>query len=153
MATLPSASSLTSATTTNAQQKTNFTDLRTFLADLLGTDSANKVAARAALGAIGVNNIPAALANNGYVIVPTSAGNLIVQWGSVSVTVPNAGFFAASYPVRFPVRCFAVIGVGDATGTSAMVKANPSAGDIGGAMIIKNYGTGTEPFAYIAVGY
>jgi hypothetical protein len=50
MALLPTEDNLTNASTTNAQQKTNFANLRNFLADLLGTDSSNKVAARAALG-------------------------------------------------------------------------------------------------------
>lgn len=49
MALLPTSLSLTDSTTTNAQQKTNFTAIRTFLADLLGTDSSNKVSARTAL--------------------------------------------------------------------------------------------------------
>lgn len=49
MALLPTSASLTDSSTTNAQQKTNFTAIRTFLADLLGTDSSNKVASRTAL--------------------------------------------------------------------------------------------------------
>lgn len=60
MATLPSAASLTGTTTTNAQQKTNFTNLRDFLADLLGTDSADKSAARATLG-VGIRSYLAGL--------------------------------------------------------------------------------------------
>ena len=51
MATLPTVAALTGATTTNDQQKQNLTDWRTWCADLLGTDSSNKAAARAALGA------------------------------------------------------------------------------------------------------
>ncbi|MCW7541876.1 hypothetical protein OOT46_29185 [Aquabacterium sp. A7-Y] len=51
MAQLPTEAALTGASTTNAQQKGNFAALRQFLAELLGTDSADKAAARAALGA------------------------------------------------------------------------------------------------------
>lgn len=51
MALLPTEDNLTNASTTNAQQKTNFANWRNFIADLLGTDSSDKAAARAALGA------------------------------------------------------------------------------------------------------
>lgn len=51
MALLPTEDNLINASTTNAQQKTNFANWRNFNADLLGTDSSNKAAARAALGA------------------------------------------------------------------------------------------------------
>jgi hypothetical protein len=54
MALLPTELELTGSTVTNAQQKTRFAALRNFLADLLGTDSANKAAARTALGAVGL---------------------------------------------------------------------------------------------------
>lgn len=62
MALLPSgdpavAGSFTSSTTTAAVNKQNFTALRNFLFDLLGVDSADKAAARAALGALGVADI------------------------------------------------------------------------------------------------
>lgn len=55
MALLPSGdpavtSSLTHSSTTAAAQKLNFTALRTFISDLLGVDSADKQAARTALG-------------------------------------------------------------------------------------------------------
>lgn len=50
MATLPSSASITGAGTTNAQQKLNLAALRDFMADLLGTDSSDKPAARDALG-------------------------------------------------------------------------------------------------------
>ncbi|WP_157359788.1 hypothetical protein [Caldimonas brevitalea] len=50
MAILPTEASLISDATTNAQQKGNFSNWRNFCADLLGTDSSNKAAARTALG-------------------------------------------------------------------------------------------------------
>lgn len=50
MATLPTRAAIVSATTTNAEQKVNLGDQRDFLADLLGTDSADKSAARQTLG-------------------------------------------------------------------------------------------------------
>lgn len=54
MAILPTSDQLTGADTTNASQKTYFTALRTFLADLLGTNSSDKAAARTALDAVGL---------------------------------------------------------------------------------------------------
>ena len=59
MASLPTSADLTGASTTTAQMKTHLTNLRTFLADLLGTDSADKAAARAALGANDAGNLNA----------------------------------------------------------------------------------------------
>lgn len=44
------AASLTDAATTEAQQKTNLTNLRGFLAEMLGTDSSTRAAARSFLG-------------------------------------------------------------------------------------------------------
>jgi hypothetical protein len=94
MATLPSTASLTGASTTNAQQKTNFTDLRTYLSDLLGTDSANKGAARTALGVPGLADFANNLSDStGYLRLPSGG---IMQWGeavsgtdgAVNVTLP-----------------------------------------------------------------
>lgn len=47
---LPTSASLTGAGTTKAQQKLNLAALRDFMANLLGTDSSDKPAARTALG-------------------------------------------------------------------------------------------------------
>jgi hypothetical protein len=83
MATLPladgSAGSLNGTATTNAQQKTNFVNLRTFLSDLLGTDSSNKLAARVALGVTAAiqGQTDTAFTTTGtstaYVLTPTTA--------------------------------------------------------------------------------
>lgn len=48
--TLPTRAVIVSGTTTNAEQKVNFGDQRDFIADMLGTDSADKPAARTLLG-------------------------------------------------------------------------------------------------------
>lgn len=82
MATLPTVSSLTGATTTNAQQKTNFTDLRNFLSDLLGTDSSNKAAARAALS------------------IPYTPAGTFIQGGTA--TTNGSGSVTVTFPVQFP---------------------------------------------------
>jgi len=54
MPTLPPSTDFTGSSVTQAGAKTFMTTVRTFLADLLGTDSADKAAARAALGAAGL---------------------------------------------------------------------------------------------------
>ena len=53
MATLPPSTDFTGGSVTQGGFKTAISTLRTFIADLLGTDSADKTAARAALGARG----------------------------------------------------------------------------------------------------
>ncbi len=58
MSTLPTRLAITDSGTTNAQQKINLGDQRDFLADLFGTDSADKTAARRQLGALGYGALP-----------------------------------------------------------------------------------------------
>ncbi|MGI4846939.1 MAG: hypothetical protein ACRYGK_02200, partial [Janthinobacterium lividum] len=76
--TLPTEASLTGASTTNAQQKTNFASLRNFLADLLGTDSGNKSAARVALGASAPGAMNRMIAS-GTFVVPDGITTLFVS--------------------------------------------------------------------------
>lgn len=58
---LPTSAAITSATVTNAQQKLNLGAIATFLLNLLGNDSSDKPAARAALGALGYGALPGTL--------------------------------------------------------------------------------------------
>jgi hypothetical protein len=123
MATLPTNASLTGATTTNAQQKTNFTAILTFLGDLLGTDSTNPTAARAALGAIGAPELIASLAGSGYIKIPTSAGGapLLIQWGQA--TCGAVSLFDITFPIAFPTSVFScsVSNYNDAHSVNEMV--------------------------------
>lgn len=76
MALLPSESGITSASTTNAQQKLNFAAIRNFLAGLLGTDSDDKAAARSALGVVatsGDESIAGVKTFSSSPVVPTPA--------------------------------------------------------------------------------
>ncbi|MES2910633.1 MAG: hypothetical protein V4718_04555 [Pseudomonadota bacterium] len=50
MTTLPTRAAIIDPATTNAEQKTNIGDQRDFIAEMLGTDSSNKAAARELLG-------------------------------------------------------------------------------------------------------
>lgn len=110
MATLPSIASLTGASTTNAQQKTNFSDQRTFLADLLGTDSGNKTAARTALGVPALTDFASSLSGNGW---QKLAGGMILQYG-VGGTASN-GYLRVNFPIAFPTAARAVFCTGNGT--------------------------------------
>ncbi len=74
MATLPPASDFTGSSVTEGQFKTALTSLRSFLADLLGTDSGSKVAARTALAV----PLAAKLDKSGaYTVVAADCGKVI----------------------------------------------------------------------------
>lgn len=78
MALLPTEDNLTNSNTTNAQQKVNFANLRNFIADLLGVDSSDKEAARAALGAVGeTDEIGTAQIADSAVTTPKIAGGAV----------------------------------------------------------------------------
>jgi hypothetical protein len=90
MAILPTSASLTSGTTTTAQQKLNLAALRDFNADLLGTDSSNKLLARSTLGVMtGVNKIingAMAIAQRGTSFAAAISGTYPVdRWRYTSV--------------------------------------------------------------------
>ena len=105
MATLPTAAALTGATTTNAQQKLFLAALRDVIADLLGTDSSNKAAARAALGVPALADFVAQLASPGYLQIPLPNGKKwIVQWGAASTG--SDGRAVITFPVSFPTVHF-----------------------------------------------
>lgn len=58
MATLPPSTDFTDSGATQGDAKAFVTTLRTFIADLFGTDSSDKAAARAVLGAATAGNVP-----------------------------------------------------------------------------------------------
>jgi hypothetical protein len=100
MATLPTSASLTGAATTNATQKLNLAAMRDFSADLLGTDSANKAAARDTLG-IGTGSFRNKADNGGMMVAQrTTAASLSTSmqigkvdrfWAFASGGVVSAG--------------------------------------------------------------
>jgi hypothetical protein len=94
MANLPTSEELTGASTTNAQQKTFLTNLRTYLADLLGTDSINKAAARTTLGAVGLTGdetIAGVKTFSSNPVVPTPAQFDSTTKVATTAFVKNAG--------------------------------------------------------------
>lgn len=106
MATLPTSAEVTEAGVTNAQQKTYFGNLMDFLLDLLGSDSSNKPAARAALGA-------AALGVNADITFK----------GNNSSTIYTTGGTSTAYTIT-PSPVYAAY----AAGMSAMVNFNAASG-------------------------
>lgn len=134
MATLPladgSAGSLNGTATTNAQQKTNFVNLRTFLSDLLGTDSSNKLAARVALG------VTAAIqgqTDTAFTTTGTSTAYVLTPTTVIAVYAANQRFTATFHTSSGATPTINVSGLGakslkqyDSTGTkvAATVYAN-----------------------------
>lgn len=88
MALLPPSSDLTGASVTEGGFKAALTTLRVFLNDLLGADSANKVAARAALG-VALNGTVAKSA--AYTAVAADCGKVInCTTGTFTITLTSA---------------------------------------------------------------
>lgn len=124
MATLPTASQLTSVSTTAAEQKTNFTNWRDYCSELLGTDSSDKAAARTTLGAADINACPSVkddaigAVGNGvaddYAALQAALDAdrvYVLPPGKYRITQPliadparnrNNGFVAATVPSRYP---------------------------------------------------
>ena len=115
MATLPSIASLTGASTTNAQQKTNFEALRNFLADFLGTDSADKAAARALLGVPASADFTVSKATSGW---QKLAGGLILQWGT-SAASNGSGQAVFTFPNAFPNAALFALANANASGAGS----------------------------------
>ncbi len=111
MANLPTGNELTGATTTNAQQKANFVALRTFIAELLGTNSADKVGARQALG-IGLQSGGAVEVNAGISLTVTQhLGRTIYGQSGVNfpVNLPSAATCFAGSRIAFTNNNFGVM--------------------------------------------
>lgn len=94
--TLPASSgaaSLTDAATTESQQKTNLTNLRGFIAEMLGTDSTNRDVARSLLG-IDVPTLTFSVGGSALTIAlktpagadPTAAAPLTIPFRSATLT-------------------------------------------------------------------
>ncbi|MGH8348141.1 MAG: gp53-like domain-containing protein [Pseudomonas sp.] len=47
------------------------------------------------------------IAQNGYIVLPSWLGGLIIQWGSATNTATPSAF---NFPVTFPTSCYAVVG-------------------------------------------
>lgn len=99
MPTLPAASSFTGSAITEAQFKSAITDLRTFLADLLGT-AGSQAAALAALGALGGT---VAEKTGAYTVIAADRGRLIdATSGTWTLSLTAAATLGAGF--AFAVR-------------------------------------------------
>lgn len=148
MATLPTRSAITSSSTTNAEQKVNFGDQRDFLADLLGTDSSDKVAARAALGAAAAS----ALLTNGTAV---TASGTSVDFGSIPAGVKRIVVSFASLSTNGSSQ--PIIQLGDSGGveTSGYLGAAAIGGDASSPTVnnyISGFGMGSTSAANLLHG-
>jgi hypothetical protein len=87
MATLPASTVATSPTATEGDVKNFLTDQRAFLSDLLGTDSANKAAVLALLGAVMNGSLPK---SSGYTIVAADRGKVITASNTITLNITAA---------------------------------------------------------------
>lgn len=103
--TLPAASAFTGGSITEAQFKTAITELRAYLAALLGTDETNKVAALTALGAL----MNSGLAKTGaYTVVAADKGRVIRCNGTFTLSLTAAATLGDGF-------AFAVLNEGSGT--------------------------------------
>lgn len=152
MATLPTDASLTGATTTNAQQKTNFSAIRTFLADLLGTDSGNKAAARTALGAATAADFLQSLGASGYQKMP---GGLILQWG-ITAGANTGSLVTVTFPTPFATAVYGVqLQYVDGAANTGAGRGNPSQVGVVNTTAFNFYHSGSAngcQFYWFAIG-
>jgi len=97
MSSLPSATSATASTATEGDVKTFLTALRTYIADLLGTDSANFVAVQSALRTSFCRSVSK---TGAYTVVASDRGQVIECNGTFTLSITAAatlgdGFFFA----------------------------------------------------------
>lgn len=116
---------LSHADTTVTQQKTNFTNLRGFLAELLGTSSASKATPRSLLGVDGAN-ITAAVGSSALTIaLKTAAGADPAATSSLPIPFRHATLTNGAVAVRESVAATSlVISSGSTLGHTSGVAAN-----------------------------
>lgn len=113
--TLPAASAFIGGSITEAQFKTAITELRAYLAALLGTDETNKVAALTALGAL----MNSGLAKTGaYTVVAADKGRVLRCDGTFTLSLTSAALLGDGF-------AFAVLNEG--TGT---ITIDPNGGEL-----------------------
>lgn len=95
MTALPSTTDFTDAIRTNIQMKATFTDLRAYLAGLLGADGL-PATALATLGALGANYAAKTAA---YTVVLTDRGRLLDATGTWTLSLPAAATAASGFTV------------------------------------------------------
>ena len=87
MTTLQNSTSATNASATEGQVKSFLTNLRTFIADFLGTDSDNKQAAQAALQTPMHGSLPK---SSGYTVTTSDRGKIITASAALTLNVTAA---------------------------------------------------------------
>lgn len=141
------AASLTDAATTEAQQKTNLTNLRGFIAEMLGTDSTSRGTARSLLGidaptltfAVGASAMTVALKSaagaDGSAVAPVS---MLFRSATLSSAAINVRQVTAA--LSMVVSSGSTLGMTNATDKWLYVYAMDNSGTVELAISAKNYG-------------
>lgn len=148
--TLPAASgaaSLTDASTTEAQQKTNFTNLRGFLAENLGTDSTSRDTARSLLGidhpvltfSVGSSALTIALKTPAGAD-PTAAAPLTIPFRSATLSSGALAVRKATAAVGLVVSSGSTLGTANGTDAWLFIYAIDNSGTIELAITGTYYG-------------
>lgn len=141
------AASLTDAATTEAQQKTNLTNLRGFIAEMLGTDSTARATARSLLGIDAPTLTFAVGASAMTVALKSAAGADGSSTAPVSMLFRSATLSSAAINVRqvtaalsLVVSSGSTLGMTNATDKWLYVYALDNSGTVELAISGKNYG-------------
>ena len=141
------AASLTDAATTEAQQKTNLTNLRGFIAEMLGTDSTGRGTARSLLGIDAPTLTFAVGASAMTVALKSAAGADGSSTAPVSMSFRSATLSSAAINVRqvtaalsLVVSSGSTLGMTNGTDKWLFVYALDNSGTVELAISAKNYG-------------
>lgn len=104
-----------------------------------------------------LSEFPLTKAANGYQKLPSG---LIIQWGTVTATLPAAptppSIQAFTFPIAFPVNCASITGTFSAGVGEGYLCHTIESVNLSGATIRAQKGSGTSgtiPFQWIAIGY
>lgn len=119
------AAGLADSATTNGEQKTNFTNQRGFIAEMLGTDSASKATPRSLLGIDGATVTASVAANALTLALKTAAGADGASGASLPIPFRHATLTNGAVVVREATAAVGlVISSGSTLGHSSGVAAN-----------------------------
>lgn len=133
MTTLLASSSATSPTATEGDVKTYLSNIRAFMADLLGTDSANKAAVQVALSGVLNSSVSKSSA---YTVISSDRGKVINATGTWTLSIASASTLGDGF-------CFAVWNTG-----SGSITIDPSLSETIDGGVNKTIGAGKFAIVY-----